>query len=361
MCSNHQKDTHLKRTTMDINQRVLSPLSPTTLAQMTNFVAVDDQLKGIINLVEDDNQEQALCSEGVKENASVAFANLFEFNRHNSEVVIKDSPSQGSIDIDCECDHILRQSSFDSDDVATFTCKTSKKRAVSFAPSCQVIHIDNEDDQAYLCHEAVKEGSSQGQGCIDGEIGHILGLKKRRSVVSQAQDSCDGDDVGTFKTNEKRVVSFAPSCPTIHLVDNQNECNEDELWYSQHDLMHFEDEACLCSQMIRDSESQGTFDGELSHILGLEKIILCDSYFDRRDALRQTVLNEQAVQKLVKDLRLRQGYESDDDNQAEDISLVHLAKTSERLSLWARERASMAAFTLEHDLATCKAQEGSSM
>ena len=119
---------------MDINQRVLSPLSPTTLAQMTNFVAVDDQLKGIINLVEDDNQEQALCSEGVKENASVAFANLFEFNRHNSEVVIKDSPSQGFIDIDCECDHILRQSSFDSDDVATFTCKTSKKRAVSFAP-----------------------------------------------------------------------------------------------------------------------------------------------------------------------------------------------------------------------------------
>eukprot|EP00984_Skeletonema_dohrnii_P003461 scaffold1170_cov139-Skeletonema_dohrnii-CCMP3373.AAC.3 len=333
---------------MNIIQRVLSPLSPTTLAQMTNFVAVEDQLKGIINLVEDDNQEQALCSEGVKENVSVTFANLFEFNRNNSEVVIKESPSQGSID--CECDHILRQSSFDNDDVATSTCKTSKKRAVSFAPSCQVIHIDNEDDQAYLCHEAVKEGSSPG-----------LGLKKRRSVVSQAQGSCDGDDVGSFKTDEKRVVSFAPSCPTIHLVDNQNECNEDELWYSQHDLMHFEDEACLCSQMIRDSESQGTFDGELGHILGLEKIILCDSYFDRRDALRQTVLNEQAVQKLVKDLRLRQGYESDDDNQAEDISLVHLAKTSERLSLWARERASMAAFTLEHDLATCKAQEGSSM
>jgi len=342
---------------MNIIQRVLSPLLPTTLAQMTNFVAVEDQLKGIIK-VKDDNQEQALCSEGVKENVSVTFANLFEFNRNNSEVVIKESPSQGSID--CECDHILRQSSFDGDDVATSTRKTSKKQAVSFAPSCQVIHIDNEDDQAYLCHEAVNEGSSP-QGCINGEIGRILGLKKRRSVVSQAQGSCDDDDVGTFKTDEMRVVSFAPSCPTIHLVDNQNECNEDELWYSQHDLMHFEDEACLCSQMIRDIESQGTFDGELGHILGLEKIILCDSYFDRRDALRQTVLNEQAVQKLVKDLRLRQGYESDDDNQAEDISLVHLAKTSERLSLWARERASMAAFTLEHDLATCKAQEGSLM
>ena len=140
---------------MNIIQRVLSPLSP-TLAQMTNLVAFEDQLKGIIK-VKDDNQEQALCSEGVKENISVTFANLFEFNRNNSEVVIKESPSQGSID--CECDHILRQSSFDGDDVATSTRKTSKKQAVSFAP-CQVIHIDNEDDQAYLCHEAVKDGSS---------------------------------------------------------------------------------------------------------------------------------------------------------------------------------------------------------
>eukprot|EP00985_Skeletonema_marinoi_P030718 scaffold33518_cov154-Skeletonema_marinoi.AAC.1 len=338
---------------MNINQRVqFSPLSPTTLSQMTNFVKVDDQLNGIINLVEDGNQEQAVCCEAFKENVSVTYANLFGFNRHNSEVVIKECPSQEYIG--CECDHILRQNSFDSDDVATSTCKTSKKRAVSFAPSCQVIHVDNEDNQAYLCHEAIKEGSSQ--GCIDGEIGHILGLKKRMSVP-QGQGSCDGDDVATYKTGKKRVVSFAPSCPTIHLVDNQTEGNEDELWYSQHDFMDFEDEACLCSHMIRDCESQGTFDGEVGHILGLEKIILCDSYLDRRDALRQTVLNEQAVQQLVKDLRSRQGCESDDDSNAEKISLMHLAATSERLSLWARERASMAAFTLEHDLATCEAQE----
>jgi len=344
---------------MNINQRVqFSPLSPTTLSQMTNFIKVDDQLKGIINLVEDDNQEQPVCCEAFKENVSVTYANLFEFDRHNSELVIKDSPSQEYID--CECDHILRQSSFDSDDFATATYKTSKKRAVSFAPSCQVIHIDNEGNQAYLCHEAVKECSSP-QGCIGGEVGRILGLKKRRSAVSQDQGSCDGDDVGTCKTDKKRVVSFAPSCPTIHLVDNQTEGIEDELWYSQHDFMDFEDEACLCSQMIRDSESQGTFDGELGHILGLEKIILFDSYFDRRDALRQTILNEQAVQQLVMDLRLRQGCESDDDSNAEDISILHLAATSERLSLWARERASMAAFTLEHDLATYEAQEGSSM
>ncbi|KAK1733461.1 hypothetical protein QTG54_015876 [Skeletonema marinoi] len=318
---------------------------------MTNFIKVDDQLKGIINLVEDDNQEQAVCCEAFKENVSVTYANLFEFNRHNIEVVIKDSPSQGSID--CECDHILRQSSFGSDDLASSTYKTSEKRAVSFAPSCQVIHIDNEGNQAYLCHEAVKECSSP-QGCIGGEIGRILGLKKRRNVP---QGSCYGDDVATYKTDKKRVVSFAPSCPTIHLVDNQTEGNEDELWYSQHDFMDFEDEACLCSHMIRDCESQGTFDGEVGHILGLEKIILCDSYLDRRDALRQTVLNEQAVQQLVKDLRSRQGCESDDDSNAEKISLMHLAATSERLSLWARERASMAAFTLEHDLATCEAQD----
>ena len=68
--------------------------------------------------------------------------------------------------------------------------------------------------------------------------------------------------------------------------------------------MHFEDEAFLCSQMIQESGSQGIFAAELGHILGLEKIILCDSYFDRRETLIQTVLNEQAVQQLVKNLRV---------------------------------------------------------
>ena len=341
---------------MNFNQRVLAPL-PTSLHQMTNCVALDDQLK-ISDVVDDDNCNHDLacppCSEAVKENISVTFANLFEFDRNVCEVVINESLPYGSTY--CECDQTLRQSTFDCEGVATSSSKASNKRAVSFAPSCQVLHVGNDDNQAYyLCHEAVKEGSPR--VCFDGETGHILGLKKRRSP--QAQGSFDSD-AATCEMSKKLTVSFAPSCPTIHLIDNQTEGIEDELWYSQNDFMYFEDEACLCSQMIRDSESQGIiFDVELEHILGLEKIILSDTYFDRRDALRQTILNEQAVQQLVKDLRSRQGCGSDGDvSHAEDASLVHLANTSERLSLWARERASMAAFTLEHDLTTttCEAR-----
>ena len=317
---------------MDFDQRVLTTLPTSLHHQMTNSVAVDDQLKGIPDLA-----EASPCSEAVKENVSVTYANLFEFNRTCREVVIKDSPPQESIY--CECDHIHRQNNyhFGCEGFATSNSNTSKKQSVSFAPSCQVLHIGNDTNQAYyLCHEAVKEGSSQ--RCFDGESDHILGLKKRRNT-QEDQGSVD---------SKKASVRFAPSC-LVHPIDNETEGIEDELWYSQNDFMDFEDEACLHSQMIRDSESQGNFDVELEHILGLEKIILFETYFDRRDALRQTVLNEQAVQQLVKDLRSR-SYRDDSNSNAEDVSLVHLAKTSERLSLWARERASMAAFTLEHDL-----------
>ncbi len=335
---------------MNINQSVLTPLSTTSMNKMTNFATFDEQLKGVSNLFEDENQA-CPCGEAGKENLSVTFANLFEFNRINSKMVIKESPGSACY----ECDHIFCESNFGGDELASTTsCKTSKKRVVSFAPSCQVVHVGNDDNEAfYLCHEAVKEGSSQ--GCPDGEIGHILGSKKKRGV-SQTQDSFDSDGVSSEMTKKQPSVSFAPSCPTIHLIDDQTQGIEDELWYSQDDFMDFEDEAFLCSQMIRDGESQGIFEVELGHILGLEKFILCDKYFDQRDTLIQTVLNEQAVQQLVKDLgvvdyHFLQGKALDKDSNAEDLSLVRLAKTSDRLSRWARERASMTAFTLEHDLA----------
>lgn len=343
---------------MNTNQRVLAHLSTTSMNQMSDFAAFDEQLKGISNLVEDDNQA-CPCSEAGKENVCVTFANLFEFNRINSEVMIIESPgyhSHGSVD--SECHHIFCESTFDGDESSTSTCKTSnKKRAVSFAPSCEVIHVGSDDIQAYyLCYEAVKDDSSQGYH--DGEI-RSLGPKKRTGVP-QAQDSFDSNVLVSFEMTKKRTVSFVPSCPTIHLIDDQTQGIEDELWYSQDDFMRFEDEAFLCSQMIQESESQGSFAVELGHVLGLEKIILCDSYIYRRDTLIQTILNEQAVQQLVKDLRVvdyyfLQGNGSDKDGNTEDLSLVRLAKTSDRLSRWARERASMAAFTLEHDLKTHEA------
>ncbi len=267
---------------MSSKQVVLAPLSPTSVSQMTNYV-VDDHLKAIDNLVEDDQDRTCLSSEAVKENVSVSFANLFDYK----------------------------------------------------------------DNIAYLCREAVNE-----------TIPAPLGLEKRTRIPqAQGQGSIinNDDSAAICKTKKKRSISFAPSNQVIQFVDNQTEGLEHDLWYSRYDFMQFEDDACLCSQMIQHSESQGTFDdGELGDILGLEKIILCDSFLDRRDALRRAVMDEQAVQQIVKQIRSRQGCGSDDSN-AEDISLMQLAETSERLSLWARERASMAAFTLEHDLTNCKA------
>ena len=254
------------------------------MSQMANnnFV-VDDQLKGLTLLEHDDQGQAFLRNEAVKENGSISFANLFDY--------------QGN--------------------------------------------------QADLCREVVKESSSQGS--FGGELGHILGLEERRSVHRE------GAAIFMTSKKKKRAVSFAPSCQVNQLVDNQTEAEgiEHKLWYSRYDFKLFEDEACLCSVMIQDSESQGTFDGELGHILGLEKIILCDSYFDRRDALRKAVMAEQAIQQMVKEIRSRKGCGLDD-SKAEDISLVQLANTSERLSLWARDRAYIAAFTLEHDLAPGK-------
>jgi hypothetical protein len=104
--------------------------------------------------------------------------------------------------------------------------------------------------------------------------------------------------------------------------------------------MVFENEACLSSEAVRESASQGSFDNELDDILGLEKIIFCDSFYEYRYALRTAVMEEQALQLANEEAQ----------RKVEEL----LADTSERYSLWAREQASLYAFTLEHDLGTSK-------
>ena len=155
------------------------------------------------------------------------------------------------------------------------------------------------------------------------------------------------------KTSKKqRTVSFAPDYQVIQLNDDQTEDIKSQLWYSRYDFMVFENEACLCSEAVRESASQGSFDNELDDILGLEKIIFCDSFSEYRYALRMAVMEEQALQQLTKEIRTQLGcYESD--------GLMQLANTSERYSLWAREQASLYAFTLEHDLGTDRAEVSS--
>ena len=177
------------------------------------------------------------------------------------------------------------------------------------------------------------------------------GLKKS-SFIPPARKLCGSEETGgaaaICKTSKKqRTVSFAPDYQVIQLNDDQTEDIKSQLWYSRYDFMVFENEACLCSEAVRESASQGSFDNELDDILGLEKIIFCDSFYEYRYALRMAVMEEQALQQLTKEIRTQLGcYESD--------GLMQLANTSERYSLWAREQASLYAFTLEHDLGTSK-------
>jgi len=215
-----------------------------------------------------------------------------------------------------------------------------------------------DDDQAVLHDEVIEENNPpQPHRCLGG----FDNPEKKRNG-SEARFFVDDDDVVIAtackkQTDRKRTVNFSPAlCQVIH-IDIQTEGFENELWYSRNDFMLFEDQARLCSQEVQESFAQGSFDGEIGQILGLEKILLCDSYYDRREALRNAVMDEYAVQSLAKEIRSSGCSEFDGAGKTEDMSLVQLAKTSERNSLWARERACMAALTLEYDLATCRAQD----
>ena len=168
---------------------------------------------------------------------------------------------------------------------------------------------------------------------------------KESSFIPPARKLSGSEETGgaaaICKSSKKqRTVSFAPDYQVIQLDDDQTQDLKSLLWYSRYDYMVFENEACLYSEAVRESASQGSFDNELDDILGLEKIIFYDSFYEYRYALRTAVMEEQALQ-LANEKAQR---------KAEEL----LADTSERYSLWAREQASLYAFTLEHDLGTSK-------
>ena len=167
-----------------------------------------------------------------------------------------------------------------------------------------------------------------------------IDLEKKRVDNNNSPQESDCAAAICKTSKKQRTVSFAPDYQVIQLDDDQTEDIKRQLWYSRYDFMVFENEACLCSEAVRESASQGSFDNELDDILGLEKIIFCDSFSEYRYALRTAVMEEQALQ-LANEKAQR---------KVEDL----LADTSERYSFWAREQASLYAFTLEHDLGTSK-------
>ncbi len=62
------------------------------------------------------------------------------------------------------------------------------------------------------------------------------------------------------------------------------------------------------------------------------------------------VLEEQAWQKLCKEMRRRRGLSGDVDGHFANTCIIRLANIAEEYSRWAKERASVAALALESDL-----------
>ena len=102
----------------------------------------------------------------------------------------------------------------------------------------------------------------------------------------------------------------------------------------------------------------GSFCGDLGDILGLEKFLFSNSYYGRRRLLMSSVLEEQAWQRISKEMRRRRGISGDVDVDGHN-SLIRLASIAEKNSRWAKERASVAALALESDLLE-ESGEGSS-
>ena len=142
-------------------------------------------------------------------------------------------------------------------------------------------------------------------------------------------------------------VHFAPSCQVLVVLDKTKGI-EDRLWYSGEDVENFKLHSTLHAEEVKRSISDGTFRGDLEDILGLEKHLFKESYHRQRAILKRAVFEEQAWQRLSKELRRRRGLGDVDGHIAHD-NIIRLATIAEKYSRWAKERASVAALVLEKE------------
>jgi len=152
-----------------------------------------------------------------------------------------------------------------------------------------------------------------------------------------------------MKMKSSNRVRFAPNCQVIVVLDRTKGI-EDQLWYSGDEVDHFKLYSTLYADEVKKSLSDGTFCGDLDDILGLEKCLFKKSYYGRRRLFMSAVLEEQAWQRLSKEMRRRRGLTSNAGSQIADNSMVRLADIAEKYSRWATERASVSALALESDL-----------
>lgn len=146
----------------------------------------------------------------------------------------------------------------------------------------------------------------------------------------------------------KKGVRFAPTCQVIIVVDKTKGI-EEKLWYSNGDFDQFKLYSTLHGEAIRNSVCDGSFDGELADIIGLEKLLFGKIYVAKRKALKWAVLEEQTWQRLSREMRWRRGLPSKVDGHDNFLTLADVAAKN---SSWAKERAYIAALTLQSNLCT---------
>jgi hypothetical protein len=151
-----------------------------------------------------------------------------------------------------------------------------------------------------------------------------------------------------MKTNR---VRFAANCQVIVVVDRTKGV-KDDLWYSGDDVDHFKLYSTLYADEVKKSSlCNSKFCGAIDDILGLEKLIFKQSYYDRRRLLMSAVLEEQAWQKLCKELWRRRGLSGDVDRNFENTCIMRLDSIAEKNSRWAKEWASLSARALQRHVA----------
>jgi hypothetical protein len=169
---------------------------------------------------------------------------------------------------------------------------------------------------------------------------------KKPALRSNQQNNLSYNPILTMKMKSSNRIRFAPNCQVIVVLDRTKGI-EDQLWYSGDDVDHFKLYSTLYADEVKKSLSDGTFCGDLDDILGLEKCLFKKSYYGRRRLLMSSVLEEQAWQRLSKEMRRRRGLTSNAGSQIADDNMVRLANIAEKYSSWAKERASVAALVLE--------------
>ncbi len=145
--------------------------------------------------------------------------------------------------------------------------------------------------------------------------------------------------------NSKQQVRFAPTCKVTVLVDRTKGI-EHKLWYSSDDVDDFKLYSTLYARLVREKIGKGSFDGKISNIIGLERLICKQNYSVRRAALKAVVFEEQAFQRLSREMRLRRGL-GDVDSPGTNTRLASVAEENSR---WARECAHVAGLALQSDL-----------